>query len=192
MQIDLASTCAGLEMRIKQWQEELTPDAEEEENQALYKIHTLIPRIRPEWHNFTYATKLLVVRGLVRKVILSQPSSGWLKMEIEWKFPEWGIDIGHIKKISSKAAWTEGEEAQLQTLYPTGEVIDLLRAFPNRNWNGLMERAAELEIRRELSRKACVESMKDAGIPTYLALDDFEYATENSLSSESKNPQWFN
>jgi hypothetical protein len=191
MQIDLASTCAGLEMRIKQWQEELTPDAEEEENQALYKIHTLIPRIRPEWHNFTYVTKLLVVRGLVRKVILSQPSSGWLKMEIEWKFPEWGIDIGHIKKISSKAAWTEEEETQLQTLYPTGEVIDLLRAFPNRNWNGIMERAAGLEIRRELSRKACMESMKDAGIPTHMALDDFEYATANSLSSESKNPQWF-
>src|SRR5947209_5167439 len=40
MTIDLAQTCAGLEARIKEWKAELTPKAEEDENQALYKIHT--------------------------------------------------------------------------------------------------------------------------------------------------------
>jgi hypothetical protein len=168
MQIDLANTCAGLEAKIQEWQTELTPKEEENENQALYKIHTLIPRISREWQNFTYGTKLLVVSGLVRKVIVSRPSSGFLKMEIEWKFLEWGIDTGHIKKISSKAPWTKEEDTQLLSLYSTGEVIDLLRAFPNRNWNGIMERAAELEIRRELTRKACLESMKHAGIPVHM------------------------
>jgi len=191
MQIDLANTCAGLEAKMQQWQAELTPKEADEEQKAMYDIHTLVPRIRKEWQNFTYATRLLVVSGLVRSVVLTQPASGWLQMEIAWKFPAWGIDRGHIRKLSSKAPWTEEEDTQLQHLYPTGEVIDLLRAFPTRNWNGIMERAAELEIRRELNRQACVESMKRAGMPANIALDDYEYANKLGLSSESKNPQWF-
>jgi len=191
MQIDLAGTCAGLEAKIQQWQAELTPKVADEEQKALYDIHTLVPRIRKEWQNFTYATRLLVVSGLVRSVVLTQPASGWLQMEITWKFPAWGIDRGHIRKLSSKAPWTEEEDTQLQHLYPAGDVLDLLRAFPTRNWNGIMERAAELEIRRELNRQACMESMKRAGMPANIALDDYEYAGNQGLSSESKNPQWF-
>jgi hypothetical protein len=180
----------GLEAKKQQLEQELLPSSEEEEQQSLYKIHTLVPRIRTEWENFSYTTRLLVVSGLVRKVVLTQPSSGWLKMEIEWKFPEWGIDIGHIRKLSSKTPWTEEEDQELIKLYPTGEMIDLLRVFPNRNWNGIIERAMRLHLKRELSRHARNIGVKEAGIPFTIALDDYEYALAHGLSFNGKKPQW--
>jgi hypothetical protein len=181
---------SGLEAKKQQLEQDLIPTDEEEEEQSIYKIQTLIPRIRSEWDNFTYGTRLLVVSGLVRKVVLSQPASGWLKMEIEWKFPSWGIDEGHIRKLTSKAPWTEKEDQELVHLYPTSEVIDLLRAFPNRSLRGIAERAMDIQIRRELTHKACIDSLKQVGIPRNLALEDYEYAMEHGLSSDGKNAQW--
>lgn len=180
----------GLEGKVQELEAELTPTDEEDENLAIYRIHQLIPRIRTEWHEFTFATRLLVISGLVRQVILSQPSSGFLKMEIEWKFPQWGIDTGHLRKLTSKAAWTTDEDSVLAQLYPTGEVMDILQALPIRNWKGIIERAIELGIRRELSHRASMDTIKRAGIPFKVSFDDWEYARSNGLSSESKNPQW--
>lgn len=189
MEIDLAKTIAGLEARIADLEKQLTPKQEESEAITLYQIHTLIPRISTEWKNFQYATKLLVISGLVRRVVLSQVSSGWLKMQIVWKLPDWGIDVGHIRKLSSKASWSKEEEEVIRRLYPEGEVLEMLKALPNRNWNGIQEHASYMKVNRVLSRREAMRSTVESGIPTNISLDDWEYAQATSLSF-LKKVQW--
>jgi Resolvase, N terminal domain len=182
----------GLEIRKAELEAELLPDtlSEETEEQALFHINQLIPRIRNEWDTLTFSTRLLIVSGLVRRVVMTRPASGWLKMHIVWKLPDWGIDEGHIRKTSSKSPWTPEEDAILRRLYPQGEVMAMLEAMPIRNWAGIQERGAEIGIRRTLDRSSCMASVQASGIPIKISLEDWQYAQEHGLSASGKNPQW--
>src|SRR5205823_6809682 len=58
------------------------PEADDEDEELLYEISALIPRIVELWNSLPYEKRISFVGALVRHVILSRPTSGWLKMEI--------------------------------------------------------------------------------------------------------------
>ena len=95
----------GLEKRKSELESQLSPEIEDEENeqQTLFQINSLIPRIREGWNTLTFETQLLIVSGLVRRIVMTQPVKGWIRMEIQWKLPDWGTDICVFHKTSSKS-----------------------------------------------------------------------------------------
>ncbi len=73
MQIDLANECAGLEGKIAKLQKDLNPTAkeEEEEDEILYQIHTILPELRQKWEKLPFEHRMRFVGALVRRVVLT-------------------------------------------------------------------------------------------------------------------------
>jgi hypothetical protein len=150
MQIALANDCAGLEAKIAKLEKDLDPPEEEEDTEViLYQIHTLLPQILHEWEDLAFEQRMRFVRGLVRRVVLSHPAPSWLKMEIEWRLPEWGTDMKYIKRTTSNGRpWSEEDEQKLREMYPQAPAMVLLDTFPERTWIGIRRRAETLGIER--------------------------------------------
>jgi len=162
MQIDLANECAGLEGKIAKLQKDLnpTPKEEEEEDEILYQIHTILPELRQKWGKLLFHQQMRFVGALARQVVLSHPVPGWLKVSIEWKFPEWGIDTRYIRRTTSNGSgWSEEEDQKFATMYPSADALELLNAFPERTWMAMRRRAEMLGIKRSVENDMPTRSM---------------------------------
>src|SRR5207248_2634340 len=147
---DLVTQYRGLEAKKEDLKRELlgNPEAENEDEELLYEISALIPRIVELWDSLPIEKRLRFVGALVRHVILSRATSGWLKMEIHWKMQDWETDIAHIRRGWSGVRWTGEEEALLRAMYSSEDAGDILKAFPTRSWRALKAKADELDITR--------------------------------------------
>ncbi len=173
MQIDLANECAGLEGKIAKLQKDLnhTAKEEEEENEILYLIYTILPELRQKWDKLPFVHRMTFVGALVRRVVLSHPVPGWLKIEIEWKFPEWGIDTRYIRRTTSNGSgWSEEEDQKFGDMYPSADALELLNAFPERTWMALRRRAETLGITRKVEN-----DMPTRGIHAHHCIRDIEF-----------------
>jgi len=189
MKIDLATTCAGLEGKIAQLHEDLQlPEDEEQEDEVIqYQIYTLLPDLIDNWPDLSFASRLKFVGAVTRKVVLSHPAPVWLKMEIHWKLPEWGIDIAHIRRRAYKASWTEKEDAIIQQMYETEDAAAILEKLPDRTWEAIRQRGQKLGVFRRGYKQNTTEAYKEYDD---VALRDVAYAQENGLTLNGKNLQW--
>jgi hypothetical protein len=189
MKIDYANKIAGLETRIEELQQELErPATEEDDEEILYEIHTLIPKIVALWDSLPFEKRKRFVGALIRRVVLSRPAPGWVKMEIHWKLPDWKADIGHIRRGWCGEHWSAEEEERLQSLYPSGDAGDILKAFPTRSWRALKAKGGELHMTRV--RKG--PNSLPVNNPNYLDMshDDLSYAAQSGQALTTKNVQW--
>ena len=193
MKAELFQQYEGLEQKKAALEKELpsSREAEEEqdEDEALFQIGTILPRLLTKWDGLPLKERLRFVGALVQHVILSHPSPGWLKMEIVWKRLDWQTDIAYIRRKGSGERWTMDEEVLLRTLYPTEDARDILRALPKRNWRAIKLKAIELGVRRSLAVKNSLMVSSDVAD---LSFEDIAYAVENSLVLSTKNLQWSN
>ena len=154
MKIDYANQAAGLEQKIHQWELELAAPLNEEDDEeiTLYQIHSLLPDIKQDWHNLSFAVRLRFVGALVRKVVLTPVAPSWMKLEIYWKSAIGNyIDVGYIRKFQANGSkWTREEDAIIQELYPTADGAEILKRLPGRTWRSILIRASKLKITREL------------------------------------------
>lgn len=181
---DLKQMYRDLNEKRAQWEQELKGTLEEaaEEEVVLFQIWELIPEIKQYWEQLLLHDKLKVIGAFTRKVILSIPSPGWAKVEIEWKIGQ--HDILHFRRKCSPGRWTEEEDAILREMYPTRDGVDILRHLPLRTWTAIRQRA----IRKNLSRGQCKNSVE---LAEYIetCLQDHQYAEEHGLDTNSKIPQ---
>ncbi len=192
MKFDYIKECEGLEDKIDRLSGDLkTADEDEDEEKdqkILYEISTLIPDIIQEWKKLSFHNKVRFIGALVRKVTLSIPASSWIKMEIEWKLPGWNSDIAHIRRSSDGGAWTDEEDAIMHELYPTADAAVILKALPTRTWRAIISRSfKELRITRTHTGKNSIRAQDYLNI----SMKDIEYAEENGLDANVKNPQWY-
>ena len=183
MRIDYATQIAGLEGKMAELEQELQVTPEEEENATLYRIWELIPALQQHWGKLPFEDRMMVIGAFTRKVVISTPSLGWLKMEVEWKIGE--KDTMHQRRITNGKTWMEEEDASIRELWPTGDGGEILNQLPSRSYGAIKRRAGELRVRRE----------KKGGsirLETYfdISIQDMHYAQENQLDTVSKKPQW--
>ncbi len=173
MKIDLANECAGLEGRIAKLHTDLNPtdNGEEDVEEILYQIYTILPAIRQKWGQLPFAQRMRFVGALVRRVVLSHPVPSWLQISIEWKLPDWGVDTRYIRRTTSNGSgWTKEENHRLAAMYPSEEARTLLTAFPERTWMALRRRAKTLGIPRRVEN-----DMPTRGIYAHHCLRDIEF-----------------
>ena len=189
MKIAYAQEHAGLEKKKAAFEKELDAldDKPQSDEEVLYEINTLIPDIVSEWQYLSFATRMKVVGALTRSVVIDHVTPSWIKMEVIWKLPEWGIDSAHIRRSTNRSFWTEGEDLLLKQLYPEHDAADLLRAFPDRSWTALQDHARELGVKRLRNHR---NSIPASTLYDHLSLDDVEYAKEHGLDASSKSVQW--
>jgi hypothetical protein len=189
MKIDLADTCAGLEGKIAQLQQDLEKLTVEEDGDEViqYQIYTLLPELFDKWSDLPFETRLKFVGALTRKVVISHPAPVWLKMEIHWKFPEWGVDVVHIRRRAYKAVWTEEETAIVREMYETSDAAEILEKLPVRTWEAIRQRGQQIGILRKGCKQNTSEAYKDFD---KVSIQDVKYAEENALTFNSKIPRW--
>ena len=183
MRIDYAKQIAGLEGKIAELEKDLKILPDDEDAVSLYQIWDLIPALQRHWSKLDFDNRMLVINAFTRKVILSTPSLGWLKMEIEWKIGE--KDIMHQRRITNGKTWTAAEDDSIRTLWPRGDGGDILRALPDRSYSAIKQRALNLGVRRE--KKGGSVRLGDY---FDISLHDTAYAQEQELDTVSKKPQW--
>jgi len=157
---DLVRQYTGLEAKQAELKRELqeNPEEEEENEEILFEIGGLIPRIIALWESLPLEKRVRFIGALVRRVILSRATSGWLKMEIHWKMLDWETDIAHIRRGWSGIRWTREEETHLQEIYSTEDAGDILKAFPTRSWRAIKAKAFQLNLprlRKEIKLYTC-------------------------------------
>jgi hypothetical protein len=189
MKIDLANTCAGLEEKIAKLQNDLQTSAEDdtEDEEVIYEISTLIPRIVEFWKYLPFRTKIRFVNALVKKAVLKSVAPSWLELHIEWKMEGWQTDAAYIQ--ASKGAgkeWTDEEEQILRELYPNAEAEALLHALPNRSWQGIYCHAHTLDIHRVSPNR----SPRGMRLSDRMAVNDIAFMQAHRLSSDKK-VHWF-
>jgi hypothetical protein len=189
---DLVRQYTGLEAKKAELTGELqeTPDEEQEQEETMYEIHTLIPRIVELWEVLPFEKRIRFVGALVREVIISRVSPGWVKMEIHWKMPTWETDIVHIRRGGGSYYWTDEQLALLQAMYPTEDAGDILQALPTRNWDGIKDKACELHIARIRKEKNTIPASSSYLLD--MSYEDIVYAEKNGLVLTTKNVQWRN
>lgn len=183
MQIDYANQIAGLEGKIAELESELKIIPEEEDTVTLYKIWDLIPALKQHWDKLPFDDRMMVIGAFTRRVVISTPSLGWLKMEIEWKIGE--KDIMHQRRVTNGKTWTEEEDAIIRELWPTGDGGEILNRLPSRSYGAIKKRAQDVGVRRE-KKGGSVR----LGEYFDISIQDRHYAEEHQLDTVSKKPQW--
>ncbi len=183
MRIDYAQRVAGLEGKIAELEKELKILPETEDNVSLYRIWELVPMLQQKWQMMPFDDRLAVVSAFTRRVIVSTPSLGWLKMEVEWTIG--GTDIMHQRRFTNGKTWTEEEDAIIRELWPRGDGGEILSRLPNRSYGAIKKHCQDLGVRREKKGGSIkLEEYFD------ISIQDMEYARENQLDTMSKKPQW--
>jgi hypothetical protein len=192
MKTELFKLYDGLEQKKAALEKELPSIqvTEEEEDEALYQIGTLLPVILNKWDSLPFADWVRFVGALVHRIILSHLAPCWLRMEIVWKRLDWQTDVAHIRRRGSGGEhWTDAEETLLQTLYPLEDASDILQALPKRNWRAIKLKAIELGVRRI---RTAPHSIPVNAEFLGMSFEDIIYAAENNLVLSTRNPQWSN
>jgi hypothetical protein len=183
---------AGLEGKIAEWENELDASGDEDEGEdeeiTLYQIHSLLPDIASKWDKLSFAVRLRFVGALVRKVVLSHVAPVWLKVEIHWKSAIGDfIDTGHFKRTAAnKTRWSQEEETILREIYPHADAAEILKALPDRSWDGIQHRANRLNIERERKGRNSIY----VTLESYGTLEDRQYEEEHGLSPLGKKVHW--
>ena len=191
MKIDYANKIAGLERRIEEWQQELErPDAEDDDEEAIYEIDQIIPEIVAEWRNFPFQRRMRFVNALVKDIILSRPASGWLRMEIRWKRPDWEIDSCFFRCTSNRETWAAEEDEIVQAMYAAEKARAILEALPDKTWSAIEHRAAKLGVSKELAADFQEMGFKSNREGRSLCWLDIRFAWEQGLPPCAKSAQW--
>jgi len=192
MKIDLANTCADLEFKIATLEKDLNPTDEEklEDEEIQYQIYTLLPDLLDEWHNLKYETRLRFVGALVRKFIVNHVAPGWLKIVIEWKIADWGIDEGYLRRETNRTLWTPKEDAVIREFYPGTDAAIILEQLPTRSWQGIGSRAFVIGVKRNSKNGHQNSIHVNDPVIASSSIEDMQFAEEQGLDLSVKNVQW--
>lgn len=183
MKIDYANKVAGLEGKIAEWEQQLEAPDDNDDEEVVYEISTLIPRIADVWPRLPFDKKLRFVGALVDRASLRSVAPSWLELRIEWKMEGWETDTAYIRALRGTGKqWNEEEEELLRRLYPSALGKELLEALPNRSWLGIYSHAQELGMHR-INRD---RSPKGTRLTDSMALNDIRLMEVHRIASDKK------
>ncbi|QBD80586.1 hypothetical protein EPA93_33290 [Ktedonosporobacter rubrisoli] len=192
MKIDLAEKIAGLEGKVAQFENDLDTlkEKEQDEEVTLYEIHSLVPTITQQWDKLSFEVRLRFIGALVKKVVLTQVSPSWVKIEVYWKEAMGHFkDVGHFKRVKANSTlWTPEEDEKVYQLFANADAAELLQALPDRSWGSISHRGARLGIQRAKRKGSNSILLQAVGCTT--AIEDKKYEQEHNIDPNGKNAQW--
>jgi Resolvase, N terminal domain len=115
-------------------------------------------------------------KALTTNMTLSQITSHWVQLDVDWLPPGWGSDRAYIyRHIGSTPQWSDEELVRLKELYPKASKDDLLQTFPTRTWLSISGKAQRQGIYRDVAREG-------AAIPETLTWQDWRFMQEQGLN----------
>jgi DNA invertase Pin-like site-specific DNA recombinase len=104
------------------------------------------------WADLTFERKRRFVLLSTKSITLSDASTHFLKLAIEWTGPYARTNVGYIwRSRGNGGIYSEEEDAILRELYPVVDRAVLLERLPHRSWTGILIQARRLGLSRHRS-----------------------------------------
>jgi DNA invertase Pin-like site-specific DNA recombinase len=101
------------------------------------------------WDALDFQKKQRFIRLSTESITLSEVSTHFLKLEIEWSGPYERTDVGYIwRKLGYLGLYTDEEKEILRELYPYAERSVILDRLPYRCWQGITAQAYRTGLSR--------------------------------------------
>lgn len=151
-QADVEHDLAKAQAALKKY-EEVQPD---EFIPAFYRILGEAPG---EFWNMDIDRQRRMLRLLVDSIEVENISPHMYSLRLKWKdpvTPRWDCALifrrNSLRSVLKGDDWSEEELALLKEIYPTGDKLDLHKAFPMKSCEAIKQKSSELQIKRALER----------------------------------------
>ncbi|MDQ2904183.1 MAG: recombinase family protein [Chloroflexota bacterium] len=122
------------------------------EDADLLELVELLFGVSVGWDDLTFEKKRRFVRLSTKSITISEASTHFLKLAIEWTGLYGRSDVGYIwRRRGNGGLYREEENAILRELYPVADRAVLLDRLPHRSWSGILIQARRLGLCRHRS-----------------------------------------
>jgi Resolvase, N terminal domain len=121
----------------------------EREQAALQKCMGLLDIALHQWDKLPFETQRQFVQLMIKRVNICEVAPHIIRMDIGLNEPfSYSLECHLFRPRGAKTPWSPEEIAALKRLYPTGDRLDILKAFPKRTWESVKEQATGMELMR--------------------------------------------
>jgi len=112
------------------------------EDEALRTLEEELVDLEELWPYKPFELKKSILQLLINRVVIDQMSTKFLRVVVEWKYREWGVEQTYLShKDGGRKEWSEEEIALLQKIYleqmHTRDRFGIMQALPNRSWRAI-------------------------------------------------------
>ena len=147
----IAETEASM-VRILQRKDDLLAEREalarSSGDEALRTLEEELADLAELWPHKPFELKKNILSFLARRVEIEQVSTRFIRVLVEWRYKEWGIEQTYlVHEEGGRKAWAEEEIARLHEVYPgERDRLAIMRAFPDRSWRAIRHMADSLGL----------------------------------------------
>ncbi|GCE22254.1 recombinase family protein [Dictyobacter kobayashii] len=138
--------------------------------QKLMEYYSLINRIGQQWERIPFIHKQALADALIKQVYLDEMTGHWLRIEVEWLDPHWGIERLYIfRSGGAHKTWTDEENNIIHDLFLNTPREGILAKLPRRSWVAITLQARKLHIHRQRNL------ISTCAIPHTLSIEDVTF-----------------
>ncbi len=128
---------------------QLKQETAEVEDGELMELLDLLFGASLGWDALDWQKKQRFIRLSTESITLSEVSTHFLKLEIDWTGPYGRSDVGFIwRKLGYLGSYSDEERGILRELYPVAERSTILEQLPYRCWQGITAYASRAGLSR--------------------------------------------
>jgi predicted site-specific integrase-resolvase len=145
------------------------------------EYHLLLENLELKHEAMIFTDKQELVTLTAEKVYLDEMTAHWLRLEVEWRNPEWGTErIYLFRQGGAHKTWTDKENEIISELISDTPREEILPKMPRRSWSAILQQAHKLGVKR----KRNVVSHCD--ILDYMSMEDVAFMQEAGIAMSER------
>jgi len=145
------------------------------------EYHLLLENLELKHDVMIFTDKQELVTLTAEKVYLDEMTAHWLRLDVEWRNPEWGTErIYLFRPGGAHKTWTDKENEIIAELISDTPREEILPKMPRRSWSAILQQARKLGV----ERKRNVVSHCD--IPDYMSMEDVAFMQEAGIAMSER------
>jgi hypothetical protein len=144
----------------------------------LLEYYSLITQIGQKWEQIPFTDKQALIEALIKKVYLDEMTGHWLRLEVEWIDPQWGIERIYIfRPGGAHKTWTDDENKVITRLFFDAPRTEILAQLPRRSWAAILLQARKLQVHRKRNL------ISTSPLPDTLSMEDISFMKSIGLTT---------
>jgi hypothetical protein len=149
-----AANLDNLSLQLKEQLAVLEGNQQLQTARKFVDFHTEVAKLRREWHTKPLAVRAEFVNLFITQVEFTVVAPHWVKLEIYWRHPSWGIDTLYIyRNKGMHPEWTAEEQEIVKAMYPSVPREEILQLLPTKTWRGIRSEALRLGVTRVVAKE---------------------------------------
>ena len=149
-----AANLDNLTLQLKEQIEALERNQQLQTARKFVDFHTEVAKLRREWHTKPLAVRAEFVNLFITQVAFTVVAPHWVKLEMYWRHPLWGIDTLYLyRNKGMHPEWTEAEREIVKALYPSAPREEILQLLPTKTWRSIRSEALRLGVTRVVAKE---------------------------------------